>query len=60
MEGEYLMTRLAGWGFFLAGLGIFLHYAFAVGFDVVEFMNYLDMKNGYEEEIKKVIPSKKP
>ncbi len=54
------MTRLAGWGFFLAGLGIFLHYAFAVGFDVVEFMNYLDMKNGYEEEIKKVIPSKKP
>jgi hypothetical protein len=59
MEGEYLMTRLAGWGFFLAGLGIFLHYAFAVGYDVIELMNYLDMKTGYEDELKKVI-TKKP
>jgi len=53
------MTRLAGWGFFLAGLGIFLHYAFAVGYDVIELMNYLDMKTGYEDELKKVI-TKKP
>jgi|TARA_Y100000748_G_C15417538_1_gene457976 hypothetical protein len=58
MEGEYQMTRLAGWGIFLAGLGIFLHYAFAVGFDVLDLINYLDLKNGYESEVEKVIPKK--
>ena len=38
------MTRLAGWGFFLAGLGIFLHYAFAIGFDLVDLSNYMEWK----------------
>ena len=52
------MTRLAGWGIFLAGLGIFLHYAFAVGFDLLDLINYLDLKNGYENEVEKVIPKK--